>query len=102
MYDQLPPHFSLPRNLTIMHDWPYEDVKRKIADAGFSYPFIVKSDVGMKGIHSGKLIMKINWAKHHESNTGRVHCAGVNRTALQKLVVFITGFPEKRCGEWFY
>ena len=41
MYDQLPPD-SYPRTIYIMHDLTFAEVLKKIAEAGFTFPFIVK------------------------------------------------------------
>ncbi len=49
MYDQLPTDL-IPRTIYILHDLPFEVVKKNITDAGFQFPFIVKPDIGMKGI----------------------------------------------------
>ena len=49
-----------------MHDWSYENVKKKITDAGFSFPFIVKPDVGMKGILFRKIDNDDQLVKYHE------------------------------------
>src|SRR5258705_6770279 len=65
MYDQLPPHM-VPRTIFIMHDLPYEEVKKKIDEAGFTYPFIVKPDVGMKGILFRKIDSEEQLIKYHE------------------------------------
>ncbi len=65
MYDQLPPNL-VPRTIFIMHDWPFEEVKRKIDEAGFSFPFIVKPDVGMKGILFRKIDSEEKLKKYHE------------------------------------
>lgn len=65
MYDQLPPQF-VPRTIYVMHDLPFEEVKRKINDAGFQYPFIVKPDVGMKGILFRKIDTEDQLQKYHE------------------------------------
>jgi hypothetical protein len=65
MYDQLPPRL-VPRTIYIMHDWAYEEVKKKIAEAGFAYPFIVKPDVGMKGILFRKIDNEEQMIKYHE------------------------------------
>lgn len=65
MYDQLPPHL-VPRTIYIMHDWSIEEVKRRIAAAGFQYPFIVKPDVGMKGILFRKIDNEEQLLKYHE------------------------------------
>lgn len=65
MYDQLPPHL-VPRTIYIMHDLPYVEVKKKITEAGFEYPFIVKPDVGMKGILFRKIETEDQLIKYHE------------------------------------
>jgi hypothetical protein len=49
MYDQLPLDL-IPRTIYILHDLPFDEVKKKVTDAGFEFPFIVKPDIGMKGI----------------------------------------------------
>ncbi len=65
MYDQLPPHL-VPRTIYIMHDWPYDEVVKKITGAGFKFPFIVKPDVGMKGILFRKIDNEEQLKKYHE------------------------------------
>jgi hypothetical protein len=65
MYDQLPPHL-VPRTIYILHDSPFEEVKNKVANAGFAYPFIVKPDIGMKGILFRKIDNEEQLAKYHE------------------------------------
>ena len=65
MYDQLPSHL-IPRTLFIMHDLPWEEAKQKVMDAGFTYPFIVKPDVGMKGILFRKIDSEDQLRKYHE------------------------------------
>ena len=65
MYDQLPGHL-VPRTIYIMHDWPVEEVKAKVAAAGFTFPFIVKPDVGMKGILFRKIDNEEQLAKYHD------------------------------------
>jgi len=65
MYDQLPlPLF--PRTIYIMHDLPYTAVKNKIDEAGFTFPFIVKPDIGMKGILFRKIDNEEQLIKYHE------------------------------------
>lgn len=49
MYDQLP-HELMPLTIYIRHTNEFEQVKRKLQLSGLQYPFIVKPDVGMKGI----------------------------------------------------
>ena len=65
MYDQLPPEL-VPKTIYIMHDWPYPEVKKKIADAGFQFPFIVKPDIGMKGILFRKIDNEEQLIRYHE------------------------------------
>jgi hypothetical protein len=65
MYDQLPAG-SFPKTIYILHDLPWEEVKKKIFDeAGFTYPFIVKPDVGMKGILFRKIEHEDQLEKYH-------------------------------------
>lgn len=49
MYDQLP-HEVVPLTIYLRHNISFERVLQKIELAGLQYPFIVKPDVGMKGI----------------------------------------------------
>lgn len=65
MYDQLPSHL-VPKTIYIMHDWPYEKVKEKVVESGFSYPFVVKPDIGMKGILFRKIENEEQLRKYHE------------------------------------
>ncbi len=65
MYDQLPQEF-VPRTIYIMHDWPVEEVLEKINRAGFRYPFIVKPDVGMKGLLFRRIDNEEQLRKYHQ------------------------------------
>ncbi|PZR22746.1 MAG: hypothetical protein DI535_25410 [Citrobacter freundii] len=65
MYDQLPPHL-VPRTIYILHDLPFDEVRKKIAEAGFKFPFIVKPDVGMKGILFRKIENEEQLIKYHD------------------------------------
>jgi hypothetical protein len=49
-----------------MHDLPFQEVKRRVDEAGFSYPFIVKPDIGMKGILFRKIDNEDQFHKYHE------------------------------------
>ena len=64
MYEQLPAHL-VPRTMFVMHDLPMETLLRKVDEAGFSYPFIVKPDVGMKGILFRKIDTEEQLEKYH-------------------------------------
>jgi hypothetical protein len=65
MYDQLPSGL-VPRTIYIMHDWPFEEVNKKVQAAGFTFPFIVKPDVGMKGILFRKIDNEEQLRKYHD------------------------------------
>ena len=65
MYDQLPPHL-VPRTIYILHDAPYPEVKKRISSAGFTFPFVVKPDIGMKGILFRKIDNEEQLIRYHE------------------------------------
>jgi hypothetical protein len=65
MYDQLPSHL-VPRTIYIMHDWAFDEVRKRVAEAGFAYPFIVKPDVGMKGILFRRIDNEEQLIRYHE------------------------------------
>jgi len=65
MYDQLPLH-TYPKTIYILHDLPFDEVNKKINEAGFQYPFVVKPDVGMKGILFRKIDNEEQFKKYHE------------------------------------
>ncbi len=65
MYDQLPVS-SYPKTIYILHDIPFEEVKRIVFEKGFTYPFIVKPDIGMKGILFRKIDNDDQLKKYHE------------------------------------
>ena len=65
MYEQLPPD-KFPKTIYVMHDWPFEEVRRKMLEAGLEFPFIVKPDVGMKGILFRKIENEEQLQKYHE------------------------------------
>lgn len=49
MYNQLPAHLC-PQSLLVEPQLSFKEVFRLVQEKGFTYPFIVKPDVGMKGI----------------------------------------------------
>ncbi len=65
MYDQLPGNL-VPKTIYIMHDAPVGQVLQQVKEAGFTYPFIVKPDVGMKGILFRKIDNEEQLVKYHE------------------------------------
>lgn len=65
MYDQLP-HDQVPVTIYIRHNIPFENVIRKIELSGLQYPFIVKPDVGMKGILFRIIENEAQLKKYHD------------------------------------
>jgi len=64
MYEQLPPD-SHPKTMYVLHDLPFNEVKKKVCESAFTYPFIVKPDVGMKGILFRKIDNEDQLEKYH-------------------------------------
>lgn len=96
MYDQLPP-LLVPRTIYILHDWPYEQVKRKICEAGFTFPFIVKPDVGMKGILFRKIENEEQLIKYHE----RIPVEYIVQDIIElpvEVSVFYYRYPDQQRG----
>jgi hypothetical protein len=65
MYEQLPLN-SFPKTIYILHDLPFEEVKKKIELHEFQYPFVVKPDVGMKGMLFRKIENEEQLKQYHE------------------------------------
>jgi hypothetical protein len=65
MYEQLPPS-SFPKTIYIKEDLLFTDVKKEIANNNFTFPFIVKPDIGMKGILFRKIENEDQLQKYHE------------------------------------
>lgn len=96
MYELLPQDFY-PRTIYISPDQSFEEVAQQVAAHGFSYPFIVKPDVGMKGL----LFRKIDSAKELEL----YHSKNVVEYIVQDLVdyplevsVFYYRYPDQQKG----
>ncbi len=96
MYDQLPPNL-VPRTIFIKHDWPFEEVKNRITTAGFSFPFIVKPDIGMKGILFRKIDNEERLIKYHE----RIPVEYIVQDLVDlpvEVSVFYYRYPSERKG----
>jgi hypothetical protein len=96
MYEQLPPG-SFPKTIYIAPGIPFDAVQQQVAAASFSYPFIVKPDVGMAGI----LFRKIE----NEEQLLRYHKALPVEYIVQDLItypieysVFYYRFPDQQKG----
>lgn len=65
MYDQLPAQL-VPRTMYIQHTVSVDELFAAVKQAGFEYPFIVKPDVGMKGILFRKIESAEQLVRYHE------------------------------------
>lgn len=96
MYALLPPG-SYPPTLFVLPGEPFDELLARIGTAGFAYPFIVKPDVGMKGL----LFRKID-------NAGELrdyHAAMPVEYMVQDLVdyplelsIFYYRYPDQQKG----
>jgi len=96
MYDQLPPHL-VPRTIYIMHDLTYQEVIEKIREAGFTYPFIVKPDVGMKGMLFRKIESEEQLIRYHE----RIPVEYIVQDLVElpvEVSVFYYRYPDQQKG----
>ena len=96
MYDQLPPDL-VPKTIYIMHDLPFNEVCNTIQESGFQFPFIVKPDVGMKGILFRKIENKEQLQKYHE----RIPVEYIVQDLVElpvEVSVFYYRFPWKEKG----
>lgn len=96
MYDQLPAQF-VPRTIYIQHDLPFEVVKQRIQDAGFQFPFIVKPDIGMKGILFRKIESEEQLQKYHE----RIPVEYIVQALVElpvEVSVFYYRYPDQQSG----
>ena len=69
MYELLPEEFY-PNTIYINPGEDFNQVKEKIAIHGFRYPFIVKPDVGMKGLLFRKVDNENQLQVYHQKKPG--------------------------------
>lgn len=67
MYDLLPKEFY-PKTIYISPQDDFEKIKKQVAKNDFSYPFIVKPDVGMKGLLFRKIDNEKDLLFYHQKN----------------------------------
>lgn len=67
MYDLLPKEFY-PKTIYLSPKDNFEDIKQLVAQNGFTYPFVVKPDIGMKGLLFRKVDNEKELRTYHEKN----------------------------------
>lgn len=65
MYEQLPVHLY-PKTVYIDPSLSFTEASRLIREAGFTLPFTVKPDVGMKGILFRRIESWEQWSNYHQ------------------------------------
>lgn len=65
MYEQLPTELY-PKTIYLQPSLPFDDVKRTVEENGFTYPFCVKPDVGLKGFLFRKVDDEEKLRLYHE------------------------------------
>lgn len=65
IYEQLPPD-CYPRTIVVKPAEQFDAVLQRVAQAGFQYPFIVKPDVGRKGLLFRKIDNAAQLREYHE------------------------------------
>ena len=96
MYDQLPAD-TFPQTIYIQNGIPFEEVEKTISDNGFTYPFVVKPDVGMKGILFRKIDDREQLRKYHERMPVEYIVQGLIELPIE-LSVFYYRHPASERG----
>lgn len=64
VYDQIPKEYY-PRTILARHSEDFETVRKRVVEAGFQYPFVVKPNVGRKGLLFRKLDNDAQLEEYH-------------------------------------
>ena len=96
MYDQLPAD-TFPQTIYIQNGIPFEEAEKTISANGFTYPFVVKPDVGMKGILFRKIDDREQLRKYHERMPVEYIVQGLIELPIE-LSVFYYRHPASERG----
>jgi hypothetical protein len=96
MYEQLPPG-SYPKTLYTSHLLPFSEVEKLIAANEFSYPFVVKPDVGMMGFMFRTISNAKELSQYHEVMPSAYLVQELVTHPLE-LSVFYYRFPNEKKG----
>ena len=97
MYDLLPKEYY-PKTIYISPKDRFEDVKTLVAQNGFRYPFIVKPDIGMKGLLFRKVDDEQELELYHEKNPVDYIIQDLVDYPLE-VSVFYYRFPDQQKGD---
>ena len=96
MYDQLPPG-SFPKTVYVQKEDSFHCVLQSIKTNGFTYPFCVKPEVGMKGLLFRKVNKESQLKLYHE----QVPVAYLVQELVEypiEVSVFYYRYPDKESG----
>jgi hypothetical protein len=96
MYEQLPPELY-PKTIYVHPSTDFTSVKQQVQERGFTYPFIVKPDVGMKGLLFRKLDNEAELHTYHQ----KVPCDYLIQDLVDyplEISVFYYRYPGQQKG----
>ncbi len=96
MYEQLPPS-SYPKTIYVLHTLCFEELKNHVEQNSFNYPFVVKPDIGMKGILFRKIDSEDQLQKYHS----RIPVEYIVQELIElpvELSVFYYRYPAEQKG----
>ncbi len=96
MYELLPEDYY-PKTIYLSPGVPFEEVRKKVQENGFSYPFIVKPDVGMKGLLFRKVDNEKELRTYHEKNPVEYIVQDLVEYPLE-VSVFYYRYPGEKKG----
>jgi hypothetical protein len=97
MYQQLPAHLC-PRTVILEPHLPISEVLKRVEEAGLTYPFIVKPDVGMKGILFRKITSEHQLKQYHQQMPATYLAQEFLNTPYE-VSVFYCRMPDSAKGQ---
>ena len=96
MYDLLPENFY-PKTVYVSPDSSIESILEVVRSHGFSYPFVVKPDVGMKGLLFRKVDSENDLRIYHQKNPVEYIIQELVEYPLE-VSVFYYRYPDRQKG----
>ena len=96
MYELLPDEYY-PKTIYISPGDPFDELKAKLVAHGFRYPFIVKPDVGMKGLLFRKVDDEGELLTYHTRNPVEYIIQDLVEYPLE-VSVFYYRYPDQKSG----
>lgn len=96
MYDLLPPSI-IPKTIYIEPGVPFNEALLQIRSAGLHYPFVVKPDVGMKGILFRIIDNEAQFERYHKRMSA-LYIAQEKINLAEEVSVFYYRYPWQKKG----